>query len=46
MMLTFESASPLNGQAAELWDKNPAEYKRLVLTRHRDLSDEELGEGA
>jgi len=29
------SASPLNGQAAELWDKDPAEYKRLVLARHK-----------
>jgi ubiquitin-conjugating enzyme E2 C len=29
------SSSPLNGQAAELWDKDPAEYKRLVLARHR-----------
>jgi ubiquitin-conjugating enzyme E2 C len=44
--LTLKSASPLNGQAAELWDKDPAEYKRLVLARHRDLSDEELGDGA
>ncbi|KAF2093454.1 hypothetical protein NA57DRAFT_69191 [Rhizodiscina lignyota] len=38
------NASPLNGQAAELWDKDPTEYKRLVLARHRDLSDEELQE--
>jgi ubiquitin-conjugating enzyme E2 C len=29
------SSSPLNGQAAELWDKDPAEYKRLVLARHK-----------
>ncbi|KAJ9668435.1 Ubiquitin-conjugating enzyme E2 11 [Coniosporium apollinis] len=36
------NASPLNGQAAELWDKDPAEYKRLVLARHKDLTDEEL----
>ena len=35
------SASPLNGQAAELWDKDPAEFKKLVLARHRDLEDEE-----
>ncbi|KAF2662638.1 hypothetical protein K491DRAFT_585409 [Lophiostoma macrostomum CBS 122681] len=28
-------SSPLNGQAAELWDKDPAEYKRLVLARHK-----------
>lgn len=40
------SASPLNGQAAELWDKDPAEYKRLVLARHRDLTDDdEAGDG-
>ncbi|KAK8162177.1 ubiquitin-conjugating enzyme/RWD-like protein [Phyllosticta citrichinensis] len=36
------NASPLNGQAAELWDKDFEEFKRLVLARHRDLSDEEL----
>jgi ubiquitin-conjugating enzyme E2 C len=29
------SSSPLNGQAAELWDKDMAEYKRLVLARHK-----------
>ncbi|KZF22122.1 hypothetical protein L228DRAFT_268614 [Xylona heveae TC161] len=34
------NASPLNGQAAELWDKDPAEYKRLVLARHRDIDEE------
>ncbi|KAI9893888.1 MAG: Ubiquitin-conjugating enzyme E2 C [Vezdaea aestivalis] len=34
------NASPLNGQAAELWDSDPVEYKRLVLTRHRDADDE------
>ncbi|MCJ1225688.1 Ubiquitin-conjugating enzyme E2 11 [Toensbergia leucococca] len=34
------NASPLNGQAAELWDKDPAEFKRLVLGRHQDLDDE------
>lgn len=39
------SASPLNGQAAELWDKDPAEYKRLVLARHRDLTDDEADDG-
>ncbi|PGH33769.1 ubiquitin-conjugating enzyme E2 C [[Emmonsia] crescens] len=31
------NASPLNGQAAELWDNNPEEYKRHVLARHRDI---------
>lgn len=34
------NASPLNGQAAELWDKDPAEYKRLMLARHRDLDED------
>lgn len=29
------SSSPLNGQAAELWDANPDEFKRLVLARHK-----------
>ena len=29
------SSSPLNGQAAELWDKDFPEYKRLVLARHK-----------
>jgi len=28
--------SPLNGQAAELWDSDPQEYKRLLMLRHRD----------
>ncbi|KAF3896219.1 Ubiquitin-conjugating enzyme E [Trichophyton interdigitale] len=31
------NASPLNGQAAGLWDKDPAEYQRLVLARHREI---------
>lgn len=34
------SASPLNGQAAELWVKDPVEYKKLVLARHQDLDEE------
>ena len=38
-LLTGGSASPLNGQAAELWDKDPAEYKRLMLARHRDVDE-------
>jgi ubiquitin-conjugating enzyme E2 C len=37
------SASPLNGQAAELWEKDPAEYQRLVLARHK--TPEELDAG-
>jgi ubiquitin-conjugating enzyme E2 C len=40
------SASPLNGEAAELWDRDQAEFKRKVLARHRDLADEETGMGA
>ena len=35
------SASPLNGEAAELWDKDMAEFKRKVMQRHRELEDEE-----
>jgi len=35
------NASPLNGQAAELWDSNPQEFKRLVLARHRSIDDDE-----
>lgn len=34
------SASPLNGEAAELWDKDPEEFKKKVLGRHRDADDE------
>lgn len=42
-MLTMcvNSASPLNGQAAELWDSDMEEFKRQVLARHRDLVDGE-----
>jgi ubiquitin-protein ligase len=35
----FSSKSPLNGQAAELWDKDPKEYKRLLMLRHREAED-------
>jgi len=34
------SASPLNGEAAELWDKSPEEFKKKVLGRHRVVDDE------
>ncbi|KAK0508991.1 hypothetical protein JMJ35_008362 [Cladonia borealis] len=34
------NSSPLNGQAAELWDSDPAEFQRLVLARHHDLDEE------
>jgi len=39
-MLIMDSASPLNGEAAELWDKDPEELKKKVLGRHRDVDDE------
>ena len=39
--LLLSSASPLNGEAAELWDKDPAEFKRKVLARHVELDDDE-----
>ncbi|KAF2751469.1 ubiquitin-conjugating enzyme [Sporormia fimetaria CBS 119925] len=29
------NSSPLNGQAAELWDKDPEEFKKQVLLRHK-----------
>ncbi|RPA85451.1 putative ubiquitin-conjugating enzyme E2-20 kDa [Ascobolus immersus RN42] len=32
--------SPLNGQAAELWDANPKEYKRLVAARYKDVDED------
>jgi ubiquitin-conjugating enzyme E2 C len=34
------NASPLNGEAAELWDKDTAEFKRKVLARHQDVDDD------
>jgi ubiquitin-conjugating enzyme E2 C len=30
----------LNGEAAELWDKDPEKFKEKVLSRHRDVDDE------
>lgn len=36
------NSSPLNGQAAELWDNDPVEYKRLVLARHCEDEETEL----
>ena len=41
LLMRLSSASPLNGQAAEFWDKDPAEFKRQVLLRHRDLEDDD-----
>ncbi|KAF1353796.1 ubiquitin-conjugating enzyme E2 [Delphinella strobiligena] len=35
------NASPLNGHAAELWDNDFEEFKRNVLARHQDLTDDE-----
>jgi len=34
------SASPLNGEAAELWDKDPALFKGKVMDRHKDIGDD------
>ncbi|OJJ49123.1 hypothetical protein ASPZODRAFT_129528 [Penicilliopsis zonata CBS 506.65] len=34
------NASPLNAQAAELWDNDKEEFKRHVLARHRDIDEE------
>ena len=33
------SASPLNGEAALLWDRDQAEYTKKVLARHQEPSD-------
>jgi len=41
LMMVVYSASPLNGQAAELWDTDMEEFKKQVLARHRDLVDGE-----
>ncbi|KAL2125204.1 hypothetical protein VTJ04DRAFT_1569 [Mycothermus thermophilus] len=34
------NSSPLNGEAAELWDKDPALFKTKVLDRHKDIEDD------
>ncbi|KAK5992878.1 E2 ubiquitin-conjugating enzyme 11 [Cladobotryum mycophilum] len=34
------NASPLNGEAAELWDKDPEEFKKKVLARHVDIEED------
>ncbi|KAH6950555.1 ubiquitin-conjugating enzyme/RWD-like protein [Fusarium avenaceum] len=34
------NASPLNGEAAELWDKDTEEFQKKVLARHVDVEDE------
>lgn len=33
------NSSPLNAQAAQLYDTNPAEYKRLLLERYQEIED-------
>lgn len=39
--LTYpHSASPLNGEAAELWDNSPEEFQKKVNGRHQDIEDE------
>lgn len=35
------SASPLNGEAAELWDKDPELFKKKVMDRHKDIEEDE-----
>jgi ubiquitin-protein ligase len=41
LSLTFgHSSSPLNGEAAELWDTNAEEFKKKVLGRHRDVEED------
>lgn len=35
----FSSASPLNGEAAILWDSNQEDFKRKVLARHVEPSE-------
>ncbi|PHH78328.1 hypothetical protein CDD82_3096 [Ophiocordyceps australis] len=34
------NSSPLNGEAAELWDKDPKEFQKKVLARHKDIDEE------
>ena len=38
--LTIKSSSPLNGEAAELWDKDPALFKTKVTDRYKVIEDE------
>lgn len=40
LSLTLNSSSPLNGEAAELWDKDMDEFKKKVLARHREVDDD------
>ncbi|KAK1767103.1 ubiquitin-conjugating enzyme/RWD-like protein [Phialemonium atrogriseum] len=34
------NASPLNGEAAELWDNDPAVFKTKVMDRHKDIEED------
>ncbi|KAK3393644.1 ubiquitin-conjugating enzyme/RWD-like protein [Podospora didyma] len=34
------NASPLNGEAAELWEKDPTLFKTKVLERHKDVDED------
>lgn len=36
----LSSSSPLNGEAAELWDKDPVLFKKKVMDRHKDIEDD------
>ena len=33
------NASPLNNEAAQLWDANTEEFQKKVLARHRDIDE-------
>lgn len=37
--LCCDSASPLNGEAATLWDRDQEEFKRKVLARHKTVEE-------
>jgi hypothetical protein len=37
--VNLSSASPLNGEAALLWDSNQEDFKRKVLARHVEPSE-------
>jgi ubiquitin-conjugating enzyme E2 C len=39
LLTECHSASPLNGEAATLHEKNPEEYAKKVLARHQDIDD-------
>lgn len=42
-MIDWNSASPLNGEAALLWDRDQEEYKKKVLARHQEPAELENG---